>query len=135
MDPTEVSEHFARRGRVVVTIALLGVAGAVWVGSVRSFTAPAYVTTGAPALVVFASAARTWRSRPARDPASDRRGTVVWIALVVTAIAWELLAYAQAPRSLHPTLSSMLDVLGSARPLRALLFGLWLALGWELSRS
>ncbi len=86
-----------------------------------------------PALVVFAAA---WR--PTREPPAvrwSRASVALWLGVVVVTVGWELLAYFSSPREDHPTLSVIADEIMSVHPGRALLFVLWLALGWLFVRS
>jgi hypothetical protein len=89
-----------------------------------------------PALVGLAVAMRTaGTGRTAAADASERGAAAIWIGLFVVAAAWELNAYFSSPRSAHPTLSVIADNVMSVQPGRALVFGLWLALGWVLVRG
>ena len=67
--------------------------------------------------------------------ASRRGSAAIWLVLVVATVAWELAAYFSSPRSAHPTLSVIADNVMSVQPGRALVFALWLALGWILVRG
>ena len=51
------------------------------------------------------------------------------------AVGWELLAYFSIPRDDHPTLSVIADEIMSVHVGRALMFLLWLVLGWLLVRN
>jgi hypothetical protein len=117
---------------VKVAGAIVLVAYAALVATVRSFTWPALVLTAIAGLVVLVIAAR----RPAHPAPSVRpgRGIVLWAILAAAVFAWELVAYFQSPRDAHPTISSMLDALEAHRPLRAVLFIGWVVLGRELAR-
>jgi FtsH-binding integral membrane protein len=119
------------RALVKVAGAVVLVAYAALVASVRSFTWPALVLTAIAGLAVLVLAAR--RPEP-EGTASAGRGIVLWAVLTAAVIAWELVVYLQSPRDAHPTISSMLDALEGHRPLRAVLFIGWIALGRELSR-
>ncbi len=46
--------------------------------------------------------------------------------------SWELFCYLSAPRSEHPTLSTLIDLLDSSRAGKIIAFALWLVLGWYL---
>ena len=76
--------------------------------------------------------------RPSREPArfGGREPRLPagsgWWSLTV---GWELLAYFSTPRHDHPTLSVIADEIMSVHVGRALMFLLWLALGWLLVRS
>jgi xanthine/uracil/vitamin C permease (AzgA family) len=117
---------------VKVAGAVVLVAYAALVASVRSFTWPALVLTAVAGVVVLVLATRRQAERsPATGP---RRGIVLWAVLAAAVVAWELLAYFQSPRDDHPTISSMVDALEAHRPLRAVLFIGWVVLGRELAR-
>ncbi len=49
---------------------------------------------------------------------------------LVAAVGWELFCFFSVPRSSHPTLSSLLDILDSTRAGKTVGFAAWLALGW-----
>ena len=55
--------------------------------------------------------------------------------MVALAVGWELVALFSSPREEHPTLSTITDEIMSVHPGRALVFALWLALGWLLVTS
>ena len=105
-----------------------------WVAAgLRPFTLAEEVMVAIPALAVFAAA---WR--PSRPPAAvrwSRPSVALWLALVVLTVGWELLAYFSTPRHDHPTLSVIADEIMSVHVGRALMFLLWLGLGWLLVRS
>lgn len=111
--------------------AVVLVAYAVAVASVRSFTWPALVLTAIAGIAVLVFAARR---REPRERTPAERGLALWAVLAIVFIAWELVAYFQSPRDAHPTISSLLDALEAHRPLRGALFIGWVALGRELAR-
>jgi hypothetical protein len=119
------------RALVKVAGAVVLVAYAGLVASVRSFTWPALVLTAIAGLAVLVLATR--RPKP-EGTVSGVREIALWAGLTAAVIAWELVAYLQSPRDDHPTISSMLDALEAHRPLRAALFIGWIALGRELAR-
>jgi hypothetical protein len=122
-----------RHPRWLVPLAVVAVLGYSWIAAgFRPFTTPEEVMVAIPALIVFAGA---WRpSRPARGHFS--RGSVaVWLGLVVLTFAWELNAYFSSPREDHPTLSVIADDIMSVHAGRALMFLLWLTLGWLLVKT
>jgi hypothetical protein len=105
-----------------------------WVAAgLRPFTTGEEIMVAIPALVVFAAA---WK--PTREPPAvrwSRASVALWLGLVVVTVGWELLAYFSSPREDHPTLSVIADEIMSVHPGRALLFLLWLTLGWLFVRS
>jgi hypothetical protein len=122
---------------------ILGLAAAV----LASFTSP--FTLGAEAITALplcaGLAALVLRLRPARrsggidrpdhevaPPEPLHRWALVWLGLVVATVGWELYSYLNTPRSAHPTMSGLIDML-DARPIgKFVAFSLWLALGWVL---
>jgi hypothetical protein len=133
-----------RRGPIGPVV--LGLAAAV-LTVLASFTSP--FTLGAEAITALplsaGLAALVLRLRPAqRSCGTDRsqhdvappeplhRWALVWLGLVVATVGWELYCYLNTPRSSHPTLSGLIDML-DARPIgKFVAFSLWLALGWVL---
>jgi hypothetical protein len=125
----------SRRGS---TIFVAGVVAAyAWVAAgLRPFTLSEEVLVAVPALLGLAAAMRA--SGTMRTESADwswRGSAAIWLGLVVVAAAWELNAYFSSPRSAHPTLSVIADNVMSVHPGRALVFVLWLALGWVLVRG
>ena len=55
-----------------------------------------------------------------------------WVAPIAAVTAWELYCLFTLPRSAHPTLSSILDMLDVHPAGKALAFAAWLVLGWLL---
>jgi hypothetical protein len=119
------------RWRTAVLVAV--VLGYAWAGGgLRSFTWPAMVSTSLGGLAVFVLA---WR-RP-RSPATvrpSREGLVAWTAWLTAATGWELWALSGQPRSTHPTISSLINILIETQPGRAVALLAWLVLGWSLAR-
>jgi hypothetical protein len=121
---------------VVVTVGAAAVYSWIAAGF-RPFTTTEDVLVAIPAIAVLVLACRP---SPASSPPivdqparrTSRRSVVVWIALVVLATVWELTALFSSPRADHPTLSVIADNIMSVHPGRALMFLLWLALGWVL---
>ena len=124
-----------RRGSTIFVVA--AVAAYSWVAAgARPFTLPEDVLVAIPALIVLALAIRSSGNTRTDATDSPSRGSVaVWVGLVVVATGWELAAVFSSPRSAHPTLSVIADDVMSVRPGRALVFVLWLALGWVLVRG
>ena len=117
-------------------VALVMVAAAVysWIAAgFRPFTVAEEIMVAIPALAVFAAA---WR--PSRPPAA-----VQWsrASVALLARAGRARGGVGAPRLLldprhdHPTLSVIADEIMSVHVGRALMFLLWLGLGWALVRS
>jgi hypothetical protein len=113
--------------------------------SVASFTHPftdgADLVTALPIAAAAVMVARMRSSWPGPSPArvgeegsTPNRWWGVWAAVAAAAAGWELYCYTAAPRSEHPTLSSLLDALDASHPGRAAAIALWLALGWYLVR-
>jgi hypothetical protein len=102
-----------------------------WATGLRPFTGLAYAV-----VVGSGAAAMAWGARRPRPPA--RRWPVgsllVWAALALGVAAWQLAAFVQHPRSLHPTLSSLANTALDPRPVRAGALALWLVLAARLAR-
>jgi hypothetical protein len=126
--------RWRERGRWFVPGVVLIAAVYSWVAAgFHPFTVAEEIMVAIPALAVFAAA---WR--PSRPPATvrwSRASVALWLGLVVLTVGWELLAYFSTPRHDHPTLSVIADEIMSVHPGRALLFFLWLVLGWLLVRT
>ncbi|MGP0031725.1 MAG: hypothetical protein ACLPVF_14605 [Acidimicrobiales bacterium] len=129
--------------RLLIALAVAGLAAAVAASFTHPFTPGADVVTAIPlgiAVVVLARR-RHADGRPALDPhpAPPATGSVpahrwasVWLALATAIVGWELYCYLSAPRSAHPTLSVLINMLEATPTGKALAFFLWLALGWYL---
>jgi hypothetical protein len=120
-----------RLGNSLVAVGI--VADALVAGGWRPFTRPAEVTTFASgiAILMLAVAIRPARSGPL--PATDQ-ALSAWTLWIAAAAAWELAALSAHPRTAHPTLSSLLNVLVEDRPGRTCGVLAWLGLGWWLTR-
>lgn len=118
---------------------------AVLAAFTRPFTWPAdlVVSAGYGALLALVVSQRTapglpgvLRRRPSRArPGQERPWRARWALWVVplgAVIAWEVLCYVGAPRSAHPTFSSMLDSVDASRLGHGTTFAVWLAFGWYL---
>ena len=125
------------RWRWFVLLVVVVVAVYSWVAAgLRPFTLAEEIMVAIPAILVLVAASR--RSPPAGERVAVRpsRGSAaLWLGLVAVAFAWELFAYFSSPRYDHPTLSVIADEIMSVHVGRALMFLLWLALGWLLVRS
>jgi hypothetical protein len=104
----------------------------------RPFTVAAdmVVTVGIVTLVAVAAWQRLHPIPPpiARRPAAaseiPQAHWGFWITALLLVGGWELFCYAGAPRSAHPTLSSLVDALTVHPVGRGLAFLGWLAFGW-----
>lgn len=70
-------------------------------------------------------------ARPLRTP-PGRRAALAWGTLASAVVIFELINFFVPPRSSHPTISSLLDVLTGHEVLRGALFATWLGAGWWL---
>ncbi len=61
------------------------------------------------------------------------RAALAWLLAALAVVAWELANLFAAPRTAHPTISSLLDQAGSSPAGRALLCLAWLLFGWWLA--
>jgi len=140
---TRLSQFVAERQWIVVAITAVGLAYAALASTTRPFTDGAYVVTAVPlvaGVVVMALRTRTTRrsalvmrsNRESNRDTRSNRWSLAWITMVIVIACWELYCYVGAPRSEHPTLSTLIDLLDSTRVGKALAFALWLALGCYL---
>lgn len=121
-----------RRVLLVVLASLVTVGYAWWATSLRPFTGAALAATSAAAAGAVAVGATL---RPVATPGRDQlRGGNVWLAILVAVAAWEVASFSQHPRSQHPTLSSLADVVLTVHLTRALAMAVWLALGVRIVR-
>jgi hypothetical protein len=123
------------RGSTILTAG--AIAAYAWIAAgLRPFTLSEEVLVAIPALLGLALATRTpGTTRTDSADASWRGSAAIWLGLVAIAAVWELSALFSSPRSAHPTLSVIADSVMSVHPGRALVFVLWLALGWVLVRG
>jgi hypothetical protein len=97
-----------------------------WVTGLPAFSTSATIAVvGAGSLVAAVSFARS--SPSTADEPLDRSSWVIWSGLIAALAGWQLAAWAQEPRSEHPTLSSMANAMLEPGPIRAVAFVLWLA--------
>jgi hypothetical protein len=129
--------NFGLERRGTATFVVAAVVACSWVASgLRPFTPSEEVLVAIPALLALLLSTRTSRTTGTGSvDASSRASAAIWLAFVVVAAAWEFNAFFASPRSAHPTLSVIADAVMSVRPGRALVFVLWLALGWVLVRG
>jgi len=120
---------------------MTGVAAAdsVVAATARPFTWRADVATAVGiAGITLVGLVPLWRQRrrlgpPATaSPQVPRAAAVAWTTLAAAVVAFELVNFFASPRSRHPTISSLLDVLTGHEVSRGLLFAAWLAAGWWL---
>jgi hypothetical protein len=78
-------------------------------------------------------AAPSASDRPTREASHFTLAVVVWSAIGVAIITWELLALRSLPRSAHPTISSFVESIEQYHVARLGLYALWIALGWMLA--
>jgi hypothetical protein len=109
-----------------------------WITAQEPFSAVGTVAIIVAGLCLIA-VATVWRRRtvpavaaPDDDPV-ERKGIVVWAALIGALVVWELTTLFSHPREAHPTISSIIDPVQSQHLARWLLFGAWLVLGWALA--
>jgi len=61
-----------------------------------------------------------------------RSAAVVWSALCVAVVAWELIALGSLPRSAHPTISSLVESAEQYHIVRLGLYAAWVWFGWTM---
>ncbi len=130
--------------RWTAVAAALGLAYALLASFTRPFTSGADVVTAVPlalAVVVTVRSTSGARRRPKKiSPAVGEtpdalhlpRAGIVWLVPALVAAGWELYCYVNLPRTAHPTLSSLLDMLDATRSGKVVGFASWLVLGWFL---
>jgi hypothetical protein len=126
-----------------ITLVLCAAAAdSVLAATSRPFTWRADLTTGVgiAGVVLFGLAGvrltRRQEVAPA-DPAStpSSHAQLAWGLLAGAVVGFELVNFFTRPRSTHPTISSLLDLLAGHEVLRGLLFAAWLGAGWWLLRK
>jgi hypothetical protein len=111
-----------------------------WATGVQTFTTAAYLAVAIPAVVVLTASLVTGRmtERAPSTPATDQRGgsatsgrsALPLAAIVVAAVVLEIVGLALGGHSSTvPTLSDVADRAIARHLLRAIAFGLWLAIG------
>jgi branched-subunit amino acid ABC-type transport system permease component len=126
-----------RRRSPLAGCVLIGALVYSWIAAYfRPFTLAMNVSVALPVVAVLVGVGLSWRgTRAHTDPTHERSRRIagaVWIGLVTLLVTWELVAYVSSPRHDHPTLSTIADDIMSIHPGRALMFALWLTLGWAL---
>jgi len=105
------------------------------------FSLAMLITVAIPAAVVLTVAVARgwlWRARLATGPAgasqlstrSEAVGLAIWLVLLAIAAGFQLAMFVSNPRSVYPTLSSLVAGVFDTRALRAGAFALWLWLAW-----
>src|SRR5262249_38919076 len=69
---------------------------------------------------------------PRRSNRADAVGLAIWLVLLAIAVGFQLLMFTSNPRSVYPTLSSLVAGVFDTRALRAGAFAVWLWFGWYL---
>jgi hypothetical protein len=131
----------ARHGRLPAVAVVAVVAYSAVASLLDPFTRPIQVATVLPCIgLLVLAVARGWhrRGRSAGTPVRRRElplwgpALVVWLVLVLLAVAVQLFNYFEWPRELYPTLSSLASRVFGVRVVRAAGFALWLWFGWYL---
>jgi hypothetical protein len=127
----------------MVGAAVAVVAYGWWATGLRPFTWGALAAILLPGVVMVATSPKLRMPGPriASWYATQRRQFNVrsteyglWLLVVGAIVVWQLVNLFASPRADHPTLSSMLGAIED-HPARVVLFGLWLMLGWFLTRG
>ena len=134
-----------RRWVPVVGVIATGIYAAI-IAYTTPFTVGADVAVAVP---IAAAATLLVRSllRPTRTRADHARGTgggdtgtlsfanlAPWLVVGVALVAWETLMFVGAPRSAHPTASSLYDTAARWHGAKAAIAWVWLAVGWLIVR-
>ena len=121
-----------------VSLLIVAAAAIAFLGAgFRPHSWPSTIMVLIPAVVLLAIAVRRRPPAPTGREPRDRRGLVLWSALVVLGLAWEAYAFVRQPdwsraSYSHPTLSTLLDPVLEQGPLRIAGWLVWLAAGWRL---
>jgi len=119
-------------GLALCAAAAAGVLAYAWWATGRSpFTTAATVAVVGAGLVAMIVG---WTRPPRAEAPSVRADAKRWIVALAALAGWQLLAYAQHPRSEHPTLSSLTNAALESHTSRALAFTAWLVLAARLAR-
>ncbi|MGO9334874.1 MAG: hypothetical protein ACLQCU_12655 [Acidimicrobiales bacterium] len=127
-----------RVGAVSLTVAVL--LASAWASGWHRFTWGARLGTLSCALAVL-GVGLYWRHRQANArssgsdgaaplPAVNHTGAALWLVVILVAAVWDVLGLLTPPGQHHLTLSALAL---AYRPLHALLFACWLAIGWVLA--
>ncbi|MGH2718756.1 MAG: hypothetical protein ACRDJU_09275 [Actinomycetota bacterium] len=107
------------------------VAVSVWASGWQRFSWEARAGTFAcAAAVLVAGVARQGRDREVAP--GWRRGDLAWLLLIAVAAGWDVLGLLTPPSRHHVTLSAT-EL--AERPFHAVLFAVWLAVGWTLASA
>ena len=127
----------SRRVRALSFTVVILLASA-WASGWHRFTWSARFGTFGCALAVV-GVAFLWRhrhvsARPSGDdvapsPIVNHTGAAIWLAIILVATVWDILGLLTPPHQHHLTLSA---IELAYRPLHALMFACWLAIGWVL---
>jgi hypothetical protein len=133
----ETTRRARRVSWLVVAVVVVALVYA-WIASgLRAFSHPEAVAVSIPLIIAGVALLRS-RHRLDEDAETGekvtRRGSWVWVALLVVLLGWELVSYRLSPRIDHPTLSSIADATMSTHPGRFAVFAAWLAIGYWLFR-
>jgi hypothetical protein len=128
----------SRRVRAVI-LAVVILLASVWASGWHRFTWGARFGTFGCGLAVLGvgflrqrlhSTARSSGSDVAPPPIVNHAGGAIWLAIILVAAIWDILGLLTPPDQHHLTLSA---IELAYRPLHALLFACWLAIGWVLA--
>jgi hypothetical protein len=132
--------HGGRRAVVAMGASAVALAYS-WVATTgEPFTWYMRMSTAAPGLVVLAAALRRRWHEPARPQPRVRPDAAVvgalvtWSFLIGAAVWFQLALFFWHPRSVYPTLSSLMNVAFASHGVRAAGFAVWIAFAWYLLR-
>jgi len=110
-----------------------------WFTDRRSFSQGAFLALVlAVGLLIAVTEVRRARGANSRHAVTDRAAlfrcaVVVWTAVSVAVVAWELIALRSLPRAAHPTISSLVESAERYHVARLALYAVWIGLGWTLA--
>jgi hypothetical protein len=141
VDPGAVSSDRPQRagrrlGPIVALVAAATDAGILARTQPFTIASDAWCAVSFAAVVLFGLALRGRTTTPAAGPSSplSARRALPWTLWFAAVLAFELINLSSAPRSQHPTLSSLLNQVMSWSPAKALVVLAWLVLGGWLVR-
>jgi hypothetical protein len=127
----------SRIGLAVIAAIVLA-AYAWWVVGLTPFTNRMLVAVVGPGavFVVYAlvSVARARRGRR-KQPLTRGWGWLAWVVAILLLGAWQLFTLFHSPRETYPTVSYLINQVTAHRPLRTVMYLLWVAFGVELMRA
>lgn len=132
-----------RRPRFILSGLLAVAAGYSWLASELDVSHFAPLVVGVPMVAGAVIALRSWVHHDRKQAAAhthhrrrfgglSHRAVLAWSVLAALLVAWELRELTGSPRVDYPTVTSIVAIVTSFRPVYALAFLAWLVLGYKL---